>query len=214
MEVKETFEYFALLEQQFWRKLDRNTLDEVTFRGELKPEDMLLYGEFGFTLLGLKPALLIEFCDEKVNLLYLQTVVEPVLFAAKTKTLHYHIIQHVMTPESNLHGNIFVYHTAVTRLKELSFIMNVSSQDKDCEVSDKDMATILDYPGRLPSHEQEIPTLHTVIYFHDRPNHKGMIALTSFAIQVDEKENTLVHFNRYKSICKEKLQIDLKILIQ
>ncbi|KAL7321217.1 hypothetical protein PS15m_001010 [Mucor circinelloides] len=215
MEVKQAFEYFALLEQQFWKNLDQKTIQHVTFAGDLKPEDMLLYGEFGFALLGLKPAVLVEFCDEAINKLYLETVIKPVLHAIKEKTLDYHIIQHAVTPESALNGCIFIYQTKQSALPELAFIMsNTATAVNDTEVSEESMATILDYPGHLPNTEKEISTMLSVIYFHDRPNQKGLIALTSFAIQNVEKEKTLAHFKRYQEVCKEKLNVDLKLLIQ
>lgn len=215
MEVKQAFEYFALLEQQFWKNLDQKTIQHVTFAGDLKPEDMLLYGEFGFALLGLKPAVLVEFCDEAINKLYLETVIQPVLHAIKEKTLNYHIIQHAVTPESALNGCIFIYQTKQSALPELAFIMsNTATAVNDTEVSEESMATILDYPGHLPNTEKEISTMLSVIYFHDRPNQKGLIALTSFAIQNVEKEKTLAHFKRYQAVCKEKLNVDLKLLIQ
>ncbi|KAL9557710.1 hypothetical protein MBANPS3_001257 [Mucor bainieri] len=160
MEVKQAFEYFALLEQQFWKNLDQKTIQHVTFAGDLKPEDMLLYGEFGFALLGLKPAVLVEFCDEAINALYLETVVEPVLYAMKEKTLGYHIIRHAVTPESGLNGCIFIYQTKQRTLPELAFIMsNTATATTDTEMSEESMATILDYPGHLPSTEKEIATM-------------------------------------------------------
>lgn len=211
MEVKQAFEYFGLLEQQFWKNLDKKSVEHVTFGGELKPEDMLLYGEFGFALVGLKPAVLVEFCNEAINKRYLETVVEPVLFALKSKTLNYHIIRHVKTPESDLNGCIFIYQTEQSTLQELASII---SNNKSSKVTEESMATILDYPGHLPNTEKEISSMLSVIYFHDRPNKKGLIALTSFAIQNIEREKTLAHFKRYYSVCKDRLNIDLKLLIQ
>jgi hypothetical protein len=211
MEVKQAFEYFGLLEQQFWKNLDKKSIEHVTFAGELKPEDMLLYGEFGFALLGLKPAVLVEFCDETINKLYLETVIEPVLFALKSKTLNYHIIRHVKTPESDLNGCIFIYQTEQSTLQELASIL---SNDRASQVTEENMAIILDYPGHLPNTEKEISSMLSVIYFHDRPNNKGLIALTSFAIQNIEREKALAHFKHYHSVCKDRLNIDLKLLIQ
>ncbi|KAI8641713.1 hypothetical protein BD408DRAFT_345591 [Parasitella parasitica] len=172
---------------------------------------MLLYGEFGFTLLGLKPAMLVEFCTSAINKLYLEAVIEPVFFALKTNTLRYHIIQHVKTPESDLNGCIFVYQTKQNMVPELALILSTSMGAK---VTEESMAAILDYPGRLPSTEKEIPSMLSVIYFHDRPNKKGLIALTSFAIQSSERERTLAHFKRYHDVCQDRLNIEMKLLIQ
>lgn len=129
--------------------------------------------------------------------------------------MNYHIIQHAVTSESALNGCIFIYQTKQSALPELAFIMsNTVTAVNDTEVSEESMATILDYPGHLPNTEKEISTMLSVIYFHDRPNQKGLIALTSFAIQNVEKEKTLAHFKRYQAVCKEKLNVDLKLLIQ
>lgn len=209
MDVKQAFEYFILLERQFWKNLDKSSLDVITFKGELKPEEMLLYGEFGFMLVGLKPAVLIEFCDEKVNILYLETVIHPVLFALKEKAFDYHIIKEIKTPESNLHGCLFVYNKTLDNHDLSSIISNTVK-----EVSEDTMATILDYPGSLPKSEKDISTMLSVMFFHDRPNNKGLVLLTSFVIQVNEKEKTLDHFKNYQKICKNKLNIDLKLLMQ
>ncbi|GAA5816172.1 hypothetical protein MFLAVUS_009698 [Mucor flavus] len=210
MEVKQAFEYFGLLEDQFWSTLDERTINHITYEGELKPHDMLLYGEFGFALIGLKPSVLVEFRDPVVNLLYLETVIQPVLFALKEKTLNYHIVKDTKTPESDLNGCIFIYSIVMaTNLPELSTVLQATQKF----ISEDTMATILDYPGHLPRSEREIPTIKTVLYFHNKPNEE-LIALTSFAIQDSEKEATLSHFKRYFTTCKEKLGIDLKLLIQ
>ncbi|KAI9485314.1 MAG: hypothetical protein EXX96DRAFT_544706 [Benjaminiella poitrasii] len=208
METKETFEYFCLLEKQFWRNFDKKTIEYITFQGELKPEDMLLYGEFGFTLLGLKPALLIEFRDESINKLYIETVAQPAFYAMKTKTLEYHVVQNVKTQESDLHDCVFIYNSQGRMLLEPILHEKVS------EISEETMASILDYPGHLPRSEREIPTMKTVIYFHDRIDKKSLIALTSFAIQLSEQEKTVTHFKHYQQVCRDKFGISLKLLIQ
>lgn len=206
MEKKQAFEYFGLLEQQFWKKIDEKLLKDITFQGELKPEDMLIYGEFGFALLGLKPCVLVEFRDARVNKFYLETVIQPVLFALKEKTLDYLVIKNTKTPESDLDGCVFIYSKTASDLSNML-------TDKEQMISEDTMALLLDYPGHLPSSEEEIPTMKSVIYFHNRPN-KQLVALTSFAIQITEKEKTLEHFREYYSACKEILNIELKLLIQ
>lgn len=217
MEVKQAFEYFSLLEQQFWKNLDKSTIDHITFQGELKPEDMLLYGEFGFALVGLKPCVLVEFRDEKTNSLYLETVIEPVLYALKEKALTYQTLKNIKTPESNLDGCILIYSnvTATTQHleNELSNIL-LGNKNGDKSISEDTMALLLDYPGHLPISEKEIPTMQSVIYFHNRPNNKELLALTSFAIQNNEKERALEHFQRYSTTCKIRLDIELKLLMQ
>ena len=204
MEVKQAFEYFGLLEQQFWRNLDRDTIDEITYHGELKPEDMLLYGEFGFVLLGLKPCMLVEFRTP----LYFETVIQPVLFALKQKTLDYHVIQDKTTPESNLDGCMLIY--AIDKpIQDMDLLLNTTRQS----IPENTMANILDYPGHLPSNEKQVETMKSVIYFHERPN-KGPLALTSFAIQHTQEQDTRDHFKRYFDTCKDKLDIHLKLWIQ
>ncbi|KAI8350143.1 hypothetical protein BD560DRAFT_409941 [Blakeslea trispora] len=211
MEVKQTFEYFMLLEQQFWRNLTQEAIQKITLHGQLKPEDMLLYGEFGFTLIGLKHAMLVEFCDESINLLYLKTVIEPVLFASRSKNISCHLIQHTVTPESNLHGCILVYNHD-DLLPEISVLINRSSEDQ--ELDEDTMAAILDYPGHLPRNEEEIPTLLSVIYLHQKGGNKGLAAVTSFAIQQKEEPNMRAHFDRYRTMSEQLLGIDLKLLVQ
>lgn len=206
MEVKQAFEYFNLLEQQFWKNLDDKIVDYITFQGELKAQDMLIYGEFGFALLGLKPCVLVEFRDARVNILYLETVIQPALFALKEKTLDYHVIKNIKTPESNLDGCVLVYSKAESKI-------SIMLLDKEQVISEDTMAILLNYPGHLPNSEKEIPTMKSVIYFHNRPN-KELVALTSFAIQNSEKKRTFQHFKEYFTTCKDKLDIDLKLLIQ
>lgn len=210
MEDKQAFEYFALLEQQFWKRLDQKLIDRITLRGQLKSEDMLLYGEFGFTILGLKPAMLIDFQSEQVNRIYLETVLDPALVALKSKRLGYHIIENITTPESNLHGCVLVYDTQ----NRAAMLDEILSNDKETkELTEEIIAEILDYPGHLPRSEQEIPTMSTVIYFHDKSS-DDLTALTTFAIQESEKANTIEHFKKYHKQCKEQLDIDMKILIE
>ncbi|KAG1145206.1 hypothetical protein G6F37_005594 [Rhizopus arrhizus] len=205
MDIRQAFNYFYLLEKQFWSSLDKSTIEHVTFQGELSPEDMLLYGEFGFTLLKLKPCVLIEFRDKKVTQLYCEQVIVPVLHALADKTIGYFMIsEQVNTPESALEGSILVYQYDHKEILSLF--------DHSTTVPEETMADILDYPGHLPRSEKEIPTMKTVIYFHDRNTTR--IALTTFAIQDNEKDITSSHFERYRYACKEQLDIDLKLLIQ
>ncbi|KAG1451752.1 hypothetical protein G6F56_007999 [Rhizopus delemar] len=205
MDIQYAFNYFYLLEKQFWSKLDKSEIEYITFQGELTPEDMLLYGEFGFTLLKLKPCVLVEFRDEKVTRLYHEQVIHPVLEALSDKTLGYFVIsEQVKTPESDLQGSALIYHQEYKQVLDLF--------DHPTVISEEKMAEILDYPGHLPRSEREIPTMKTVIYFHDRK--KTQIALTTFAIQAHEEKNTLSHFDKYKCACKEILNVDLKLLIQ
>ncbi|KAI8088161.1 hypothetical protein BDF21DRAFT_334452 [Thamnidium elegans] len=172
---------------------------------------MLLYGEFGFALIGLKPSVLVEFRHEKVNILYLKTVIQPVLFALKEKTLDYHVIKDIKTPESDLNGCILIYSISmVTRLTALSNLLLGSPGF----IPEDTMATLLDYPGHLPNSEKERPTMKSVIYFHNQGNNQELTVLTSFAIQNCEKDKTLEHFKQYFRACKDKLDIDLKLLMQ
>jgi hypothetical protein len=205
METKAGFEYFTLLELQFWRNLSKDTINHITHNGELKPEDMLLYGEFGFALLGLKPCMLIEFRDEKTNQLYHSTVIEPVLHALKSHNLKLRLLQNTRSPEADLHGCLLLYNEASDNV--------INSLFQSSLVSENDLAQLLDYPGHLPSSPEEIQTMKIVLYFHLRPN-KSLLALTSFAIQESEKQAALAHFERYKLVCKEKLDIELKLSIQ
>lgn len=208
MEVKQGFEYFKLLEEQFWKKLDERTIQHITFHGQLKAEDMLLYGEFGFALIGLKPSVLVEFRDEKVNRLYLETVIDPALVALKEKTLKYQVIKDIQTPESDLNGSVLIYSTtcSIDPLKRV-----LKGDEKFME--EETMALVLGYPGNLPKSQEEIGTMKSVIYFHRLP-HEELVALTSFAIQESEKEKTLDHFKDHFKACKEILGIDLKLLMQ
>lgn len=208
MEDKQAFEYFKLLEQQFWKKLDQKTIDSITMRGQLQPEDMLLYGEFGFTVLGLKPAMLIDFQSERVNQIYLETVVDPALVALKSKLLNHHVIRNIITPESDLEGCVLVYNSTV----ENQAIQDIINNKEKKELSEEIMATVLDYPGHLPNSEHEIQTMLTVIYFEDKSG--DLTALTTFAIQENEKANTIEHFKKYYKECKEKLNMNMKVLIE
>jgi hypothetical protein len=205
MNVQQAFNYFYLLEKQFWSKLDKDMIKYVTFDGELSPEDMLLYGEFGFTLLELKPCTLVEFRDAQVTRLYCEQVVIPALHSLEKKTLDCFIISNqVKTPESDLQGALLIYR------KDHQGI--ITTFDHDTTVPEERMAEILDYPGHLPSSEQEVPTMKTVIYLHDRKT--TQVALTTFAIQTHQTDAMISHFQRYKHACKERLDIDLSLIIQ
>ncbi|KAI8880377.1 hypothetical protein K501DRAFT_255089 [Backusella circina FSU 941] len=167
---------------------------------------MLLYGEFGFVLLGLKPCMLIEFRDEKTNQLYYTTVIEPVLHAMNLHNLKLRLLQNIRSPEADLHGCLLLYNQANSALVENMF-------QSSGIVSESDMARLLDYPGHLPSSPEEIQTMKLVLYFHLRPN-KSLLAVTSFAIQESEKQATQSHFERYKRVCQDRLGIELKLLVQ
>ncbi|ORE04793.1 hypothetical protein BCV72DRAFT_251006 [Rhizopus microsporus var. microsporus] len=166
---------------------------------------MLLYGEFGFTLLELKPCTLVEFRDIQVTRLYCEQVIVPALHSLEKKTLDYFIISNqVKTPESDLQGALLIYH------KDHQGI--IATFDHDTTVPEERMAEILDYPGHLPSSEQEVPTMKTVIYLHDRKT--TQVALTTFAIQTHQTDAMISHFQRYKHACKERLDIDLSLIVQ
>ncbi|KAI8971630.1 hypothetical protein BDF20DRAFT_825394 [Mycotypha africana] len=174
---------------------------------------MLLYGEFGFLLLNLKPAMLIDFRDAKINQLYLETVVQPVMHALKSETAitldQYIVKDDLRTPESHLNGCIFVYHT-----KKRNLLLPIFEAQENSIIFEETMAMVLDYPGHLPKDERDIPTMISVIYLHERAKNKGTVALTTFAIQQSEKEVTLKHFNKYKELCKRELDIELKLHMQ
>lgn len=87
----------------------------------------------------------------------------------------------------------------------------IATFDHDTTVSEERLAEILDYPGHLPSSEQEIPTMKTVIYLHDRQTTR--VALTTFAIQTHQTDAMISHFQRYKHTCKERLDIDLSLVV-
>ncbi|KAI9281653.1 hypothetical protein BY458DRAFT_499290 [Sporodiniella umbellata] len=205
MDVKRAFEHYYLLEKQFWSGLSASEIKHVTFEGDLRPEDMLLYGEFGFALLALKPCVLVEFRDEKVTRRYSEQVIQPVLATLAEPILAYFTItQQVTTPESDLTGSGLIYHRDHAQL--------IKSFDHPTRLTEATMAHILDYPGHLPRSQQELATMHTVLYLHHRPPYT--IALTTFAIQTHEKEHTSHHFQKYRHACQEKLNITLKLLIQ
>lgn len=208
MNAKEAFRYFKLLEQQYWKSLSQQTLQYLTYDGELRPEDMLLYGEFGFALLNLKPNVLIDFRDAKENANFFASVVSPVLDVCVEKTLGYHTILNHKSYEKSLDGCILIY-SINKPIKQVDLLL-VDGNNQFIE--EGTLATILNYPGRLPSNDKEISTMKSVIYFHDSP--KGLIALTSFAIQNSEEKYTIDHFKSYSTACNEKFDVKLKLLIQ
>lgn len=206
MNVKEAVEHFKLLEQQYWKSLSQETIDYLTDNGELQPEDMLLYGEFAFALLNLKFNVIIDFRDPKENDNFFASVVKPVLDACTEKTLRYHTIKQHLSHEKSFKGSILLYNIKKP-VKEVELLLSGETPF----VEESTLATILDYPGTLPATEKECETISTVVYYHDSP--EGLVALTTFIIQESEKKYTMAHFMHYASICKEKLDMHLKLFM-
>jgi len=83
-------------------------------------------------------------------------------------------------------------------------------------ISEKDLALMLDIPGRLPSTESEISAMIEVSYWHqgDQCNEESPVLLTAFAAQPDQIPAIQSHFVSYRDSVRTLFNITLKLHIQ
>ncbi|KAF9978543.1 hypothetical protein BGZ73_001962 [Actinomortierella ambigua] len=76
-------------------------------------------------------------------------------------------------------------------------------------ISEETLASLLDYPGRLPQSYLEFPTMLEVSYWDD----DGPTLLTAFAAQKDQLELVRLHFAFYRNAMLQHLDIRLKLQV-
>jgi hypothetical protein len=209
MSIKEVVEHFRLLELEFWKYMGEEDLEYATYEGDLKPEEMLFYGEFAFALLGLKPNLLIDFRDKNMSEKFYDSVVGPTIKKFKIKNFKFHVIWELRSQDRRLTGCIVMYDKKKP-IPEIDILLVDDGEGK--RVPERTLGKILSYPGSFAQSDEEFRQFKSVVYYHQRPN--CLVTITSFCILEPETEATLEHFRLHSTACKEQLDMDLKIEIR
>ncbi|KAF9151253.1 hypothetical protein BG015_006889 [Linnemannia schmuckeri] len=83
-------------------------------------------------------------------------------------------------------------------------------------ISEQDLATMLDIPGRLPASEAEIHAMVEVSYWHQDEStvDSPPVLLTAFAAQPDEIPAIQIHFKQYRDSARSLFNMTLKLHIQ
>ncbi|KAF9407620.1 hypothetical protein BGZ94_002620 [Podila epigama] len=190
-------------------------------------ECSLHYGELAFVLAGLKPAVLIQLPSSELNCKFYHEVLLPHLVQHPsydaTKLDCRLITRNIRSPEMSLTGNILVWNQATVRHHAQSTLVQATIQHlcpvqapqmddlqtKEAIISENDLATLLDIPGRLPASEQEIRAMLEVTYLDILPS--GTVLLSAFAAQPDELKQIAGHHKRYKERVAQLFGINLGV---
>ncbi|KAF9287878.1 hypothetical protein BGZ68_001156 [Mortierella alpina] len=94
-------------------------------------------------------------------------------------------------------------------------------EEQEEEISEEDLAVMLDIPGRLPKTHAEMLQMIEVSYWHQASDHTtssapetGPTLLTAFAAQPDQIPEIHAHFRRYRDTLFQLLELPLKLHIQ
>ncbi|KAM3581895.1 hypothetical protein VKS41_006051 [Umbelopsis sp. WA50703] len=87
-------------------------------------------------------------------------------------------------------------------------------EDETCnDISEKQLASFLDYPGSLPSNADQLGSMLEVAYLDATRSSEDPIVVTTFAAQEREIDHVKEHFQKYRSKMSE-MNMDLQIFIR
>ncbi|KAI9299608.1 hypothetical protein BJ944DRAFT_274090 [Cunninghamella echinulata] len=199
-----------------------NTTDIITkwATADIDLRDAYLYGEIGFCLTGLKPSVLIDF---PIGFLhhYITLVVHPWLQQHSQlldNNNNWHLFPcQLSSPEIQPPQLVYFFcqlhdpRLASTAL--LSLCIDNKNNDSSPSIfhvtSEHTLATILDYPGHLPTCLKELETMREVIYYDEDEKR----VLTTFACQLKEEEKVHQHFDQYKNKMED-VGLKLKLMMR
>jgi hypothetical protein len=148
------------LEQIFFATLCPAQIKALTCNGSLETRDSHLYGEFAFLASGLKPCLLVCFPDPELNRLYTEQVINKALENSR-KFRCYSIQRDIVSDEMNLRGTVMVINQDDPLASQFVKLL----EDETCnDISEKQLASFLDYPGSLPSNADQLGSMLEVAY--------------------------------------------------
>ncbi|KAI8082746.1 uncharacterized protein BX664DRAFT_338970 [Halteromyces radiatus] len=171
--IKHAIQIYRQYEQNFF-----NTLTDIT------THDLYMYGEVGFYLCGLKPMVLFDVITALPD--YIDQVVRPWMDQYNNLLVNSVLVKRQLyTPE--IDGQ---WMFLLVRTKTTSHLL----QQEQLHMSEEQLATLLDYPGRLPRSMDELPTMREVVYYDQHTR----LVLTTFASQLEQQQQVMQHFTRYK----------------
>ncbi|KAF9962347.1 hypothetical protein BGZ72_007400 [Mortierella alpina] len=102
-----------------------------------------------------------------------------------------------------------------------TFSGNGEDREEEEEISEEDLAVMLDIPGRLPRTHAEMMQMIEVSYWHQTSSSNTSSTskteptlLTAFAAQPDQIPEIQAHFRRYRDTLLQVLQLPLKLHTQ
>ncbi|KAK3825918.1 MAG: hypothetical protein J3Q66DRAFT_111416 [Benniella sp.] len=216
--------------------------DSSTF-GSIE-ECSLHYGEIAFLLAGLKPCVLIQFPTPELTHSFYHQVLEPQWMQRESFQRQQQqqqqgqqddlglscrlITKDVRSPEMPLQGCVLVWsqktvhsHPQSDLIQRAINLLFSSSHDpiqSQCVIAEKDMAIILDLPGRLPETEIEMYRIVEISYWDQgetpSPSDPQPVLLTTFAAQPDQIPSIHAHFKRYRDAVRDRFGVQLKFHMQ
>jgi hypothetical protein len=149
------------------------------------------------------------------------------------------ITKDVRSPEMPLQGCVLVWSQRsihshpqsdlIQRAINLLFSSSHDPAQSQCVIAEKDMAIILDLPGRLPETEIEVYRIVEISYWDqgETPSDRGgnvsnttspsdpqPVLLTTFAAQPDQIPSVHAHFKRYRDAVRDRFGVQLKFHMQ
>ncbi|KAG0039051.1 hypothetical protein BGZ82_009857 [Podila clonocystis] len=189
-------------------------------------ECSLHHGELAFVLAGLKPAVLIQLPSMDLTRQFYLQVLQPHLVQHRSFVFSglecRMVTRSVRSPEMPLTGCALVWnresvksHPQSFAIQEILDLLCPSSEvpqgvSTEIVVSETDLATLLDIPGRLPGSEEEIHKMLQVSYWQQDASVSPAL-LTAFAAQPEELTAIQTHFKRYKDRALGLFGITLKL---
>ncbi|KAF9336529.1 hypothetical protein BG006_008330 [Podila minutissima] len=193
-------------------------------------ECSLHFGELAFVLAGLKPAVLIQLPSAALTRQFYLQVLQPHLvqhYSFASSSLECRMItRSVRSPEMPLTGCALVWNresirghsqsSSIQGALDLLCPPSEAPQGATTEivVSESDIATLLDIPGRLPGSEEEIHKMLEVSYWQQDASVTSPVLLTAFAAQPEELPAIQIHFEQYKDRVSSLFGITLKLHVQ
>ncbi|KAI9263191.1 hypothetical protein BDA99DRAFT_509554 [Phascolomyces articulosus] len=210
--------HYKQLEDQFFYNVLQPDQQQLLAMQDL--HDAYLFGEMGFLIAGLKPCVLIDL-PHAVARLYKQHVLDQV-FKDDLLPRGIEMVEikgNVSSPEISLQGCFIVYHKDQKDIVQplLSPVDSSISSNKNSDqqvISEPTLAKILDYPGSLPSNPHEVLCMMEVVYYTRETEQSAVQIITTFAALDHEVEQVKAHFQEYRTICREKLGLDIELLIR
>ncbi|KAI9205564.1 uncharacterized protein BJ171DRAFT_614990 [Polychytrium aggregatum] len=210
-QLRELFETFKAAEHKYISTLPADHIHALTGNGQLSIQDMYLYGEIGFLLLGLKPAVLIHF-PQLPNFAseYVQAILHPLEARLEAEGLRLFKIEHdLASPESRFQLSWVVINLRhPLGAESLSVFCDRSSES----VSESQLAQCLDYPGSLPTDPAKAHDHFVEVgYFDVDPGSGAKRLVSSFGALRPELPKVRQHFEHYKAGARPWMNLTMEL---
>ncbi|KAL6061257.1 hypothetical protein QOT17_013008 [Balamuthia mandrillaris] len=202
-------------EERWWHDVPSSHKRALEEQG-LQPESMRVWGEILFLLLGLKPGVILTglSSSEQVKDFVQKVFVESGLLRAHPEWKSGLVERDMETSYFNFKNSFVIYDDSREDAAPVARrLLDASSSSPPPPLSEKEIATLLDYPvhlkegAELEEQQKRQASLVEVAYFvEERQGEKEeetrRLLVTSFGAEEAEiKPRVLPHFQRYREAC-------------